>query len=397
MVRKYFFTLLVSILFLGVFYGNQTFSASLSERINSLKTQKKVATPTPTMSPLEIRNALKNKNENADEKIVEKGDSKVKVTETITDIERGEVVDFFKSDVLNKEIIDILDQGTKKRIEEYQEYIKLQEAEKIQMEADKKARIEQIKKDIEEIEDIVKNQEWIYVGVLYIPKSSALYYVKYKDMVYILPYYKYNISYDEEMDDTKKILDEKDLIMDKLAGEANNNIITITEDEEFKKIQENFMIFSYNDFINKTRVESAQGKTFKLYDSSIVNAAISNIGLTYQFDDGLFVFFIEDEEDSRGEYKRKWDNSLIRIYNNEANMSPTGISAIASNTKKNRELKGFKQFYIPLKMKEETKKIVVKKQNMWLKDVFVIIFNFGAVAVILWFAIKKVLNIYKNY
>jgi hypothetical protein len=45
-------------------------------------------------------------------------------------------------------------------------------------------------------------------------------------------------------------------------------------------------------------------------------------------------------------------------------MLATGISHIENNSKRNRDMKNFKEFSIPLKIKKETKNIIIKKQNM---------------------------------
>ena len=381
---------------------------SLSERINNLKAQKNNTVEvkqklTPPSSG--ILDKLKNKNQKTEtttETIVENGvttkkETIKKVSEEVNELGTGEIGSFFKDDWLNNEIIGILDQWTKKKIEEYEEYIKLQEADKLKMEADKRNRIDEIKKNVDYVKWIIETQEGIYVGLLYIPKDTALYYIKYNDMVYLLPYYEYAINYDEELSDKNKILDEKDRIIDQLKADSTNNIITINKPEDFQKIKDNFLIYTYEDFISKTMIETNQGKNFQLFDSLIVNQALKEIGLTYRYPEWTFLFFIENEEDTNGLYKKRWDNATIKIYNSEANMLVTGISHIENNSKRNRDMKNFKEFSIPLKIKKETKNIIIKKQNMWIEDLILIIGNFIILAGIIYFSIKKVLNIYKNY
>lgn len=381
---------------------------SLSERINNLKTQKNNTVEvkqklTPPSSG--ILDKLKNKNQKTEtttETIVENGvttkkETIKKVSEEVNELGTGEIGSFFKDDWLNNEIIGILDQWTKKKIEEYEEYIKLQEADKLKMEADKRNRIDEIKKNVDYVKGIIETQEGIYVGLLYIPKDTALYYIKYDGMVYLLPYYEYAINYDEELSDKNKILDEKDRMIDQLKADSTNNIITINKPEDFQKIKDNFLIYTYEDFISKTMIETNQGKNFQLFDSLIVNQALKEIGLTYRYPEWTFLFFIENEEDTNGLYKKRWDNATIKIYNSEANMLATGISHIENNSKRNRDMKNFKEFSIPLKIKKETKNIIIKKQNMWIEDLILIIGNFIILAGIIYFSIKKVLNIYKNY
>lgn len=395
-------------LILWIIFSNFSFAQSLSDRINSIKAQAQTTTTvtTPTPPSASILDRLKNQNtatpntqtttttENGVTTIKE---TSVKLTEDVNALETGEIGAFFKDDWLNNEIIGILDQGTKKRIEEYEEYIQLQEADKLKMEADKRNRIDEIQKNVEYVKGVIETQEGIYTGILYIPKDTSLYYIKYDGMVYLLPYYEYAINYDEELSDKNKILDEKDKMIDQLKADSTNNIINITKPEEFQKIKDNFLVYTYEDFISKTMIETNQGKNFQLFDSLVVNQALKEIWMTFRYPEGTFLFFIEDDEDTKAAYKQKWDNATIKIYNSEANMLATGISHIENNSKKNRNLKSFKEFSIPLKIKKETKNIVIKKQNMGVQDIVLIVANFAILGGIIYFSIKKVLNIYKNY
>lgn len=330
-------------------------------------------------------------------------ENKTTTTETTTtiqaqgEVENKDLVKIFKEDTLNKEVINLLNEDIKKELKEYEEYIKKSEADKLKMEEEQRKRAEKIKQQVEDIKNLINTNNWIYMWIVYIPKTTPIYYIKYQELVYLFPYYEYKIEYTEEINNTTKILSSKEQIIDKIKAKNNwSNIIELTEEEDFKKLKENFVLLTYDDFLRWIRVESEENsKTFELYMSFVVNQAIKELWYTYSVPDWTLVFFVENNL-TPIDYKKDYENGTIKIYSFETNLLETWVSSLSRNAKSISSLKNFKELYIPIKMKKDQKLIVLKERNMWVKDVLLIVWNFVLLVSLVYYTIRKLLNIYKN-
>jgi len=274
------------------------------------------------------------------------------------------------------------------KLKAYQEYLKAKNEEKRKQLEEKFKYLKLLKQQVNDIKNILKKNDFLYMWVIYLPANSNLVFFQYNWKLYFVPNFDSVVEYKNNED--KDIFNsEKYKILKKYSATKINKI---KKSEEFNMLKEKLWLIDFDLVQDNITLLLSDWNTVLLYPIEAFKEAVKEQeGIDYNTN-WLFVFFIPNNFWDTSIYRNKYMTGTIKLISSI--FMVTGQNNIGINSIVNPI--GYKEVLIPLRVVKKQQLIKVVEKQPWLLDLIVFIWILLGWWIMIWIGIKKLLNIYKD-
>jgi len=271
----------------------------------------------------------------------------------------------------------------------YDQYIKEQNEEKKKAMEIKYHYLILFKKQVKEIKTLLKQNNFLYMGNVYLPSNSNLIFFRYNEKLYFIPAFTTKIESKSNLADINSYINDK---YKQLKKKYNiNKINKINKKDEFDNLDKNFGLISFDSIKKWLNIFSDTNANIIIYPTAAVKEALKERWIKYNTK-WIFSFFILNNYNDTITYRTHYLKSTIKVVSDY--FMNIWVNNIWINWYNNNFW--YKEIMVPLRVIKKQKITVIKTKNLGIIDliVFLLILGWWWFWIYLW--LKKMFNIYND-